>query len=120
MFEINADELVDLNHMICEKYQSPFGIREHNLLHSIPQGVNQTIFGEDAYPTLQDKVAFVVSSIAKNHIFIDANKRTAVLTYFALCKKYALPAKADNAMFTIVQKIATTSFDIEKAKALLF
>ena len=120
MFDISTKDIIEINALICQKYGSPFAIREYNLLQSIPKGVNQTIFSIDAYPTLQDKVSYVVSSIAKNHIFLDANKRTAVLVYYTLCEKYNLPVKTENDIFKIILRISVSPFDIELTKTLLF
>lgn len=36
-------------------------------------------FGQDAYPTLNEKVAALFHSIARNHPFTDGNKRTATV-----------------------------------------
>lgn len=35
------------------------------------------MFGQDAYPTLQDKAAALLHSLAHDHLFVDGNKRTA-------------------------------------------
>jgi death-on-curing protein len=39
----------------------------------------QTIFGQDAYPTLPEKAAALLHSLARNHPFADGNKRTAAI-----------------------------------------
>lgn len=35
-----------------------------------------TVFGEDAYPTLFEKAAALLHSVASNHSLVDGNKRT--------------------------------------------
>lgn len=42
-----------------------------------------TAFGEDAYPGLTGKAAALLQSLARNHAFIDGNKRTAWLSAMA-------------------------------------
>jgi prophage maintenance system killer protein len=34
-----------------------------------------TAFGEDAYPTIHEKAAALLHSLARNHPFVDGNKR---------------------------------------------
>ncbi|WP_109529888.1 MULTISPECIES: type II toxin-antitoxin system death-on-curing family toxin [Nocardia] len=38
-----------------------------------------TVFGADAYPTLWEKAAALLHSIASNHPLIDGNKRLAIV-----------------------------------------
>jgi death-on-curing protein len=35
-------------------------------------------FGDDAYPTIHDKVAALIHSIARSHALVDGNKRLAL------------------------------------------
>ena len=35
-------------------------------------------FGKDAYPTLEDKAAALLHSVARNHALVDGNKRLAL------------------------------------------
>ena len=37
-----------------------------------------TVFGQDAYSTLQEKAAALTHSIARNHALVDGNKRLAL------------------------------------------
>ncbi len=36
-----------------------------------------TVFGEDAYPTVEDKAAALLHSLVSNHALVDGNKRLA-------------------------------------------
>jgi death-on-curing protein len=54
-------------------------LRDAGLLASAVGRPAQIVFGEDAYPTLFDKVAALMESICQNHAFIQGNKRTAVI-----------------------------------------
>ncbi|MCE5168363.1 type II toxin-antitoxin system death-on-curing family toxin [Paenibacillus profundus] len=55
------------------------GVKDHSLLESAVYRPQQSVFGEDAYPTLFEKAAALVDSVAKNHCFHNGNKRTAYL-----------------------------------------
>ncbi len=80
---LTVDELVYINeqlhseiHKILEGKQK---VRDMDLLEAAAGRPAQTVFGEDAYPTLQEKAAALLHSIARNHPFADGNKRTATI-----------------------------------------
>lgn len=55
----------------------PPGIRDVGLLESAVARPRASVFGEDAYPSLWEKAAALLHSLAANHALVDANKRTA-------------------------------------------
>ncbi len=54
------------------------GIRNIGLLESAISTAFQSFGGYDLYPTVHEKAAQLCRGIAKNHPFIDGNKRTAL------------------------------------------
>lgn len=56
---------------------SDFRIRDEGLLKSAAMRPQTTIYGEDAYPAFEEKVASLIHSLARNHALIDGNKRIA-------------------------------------------
>lgn len=52
-------------------------VRDMGLLASAVARPQTTVFGEDAYPTLSDKAAALMHSLACNHALVDGNKRLA-------------------------------------------
>jgi len=56
---------------------SDFRIRDEGLLESAAMRPQTTIYGEDAYPAFEEKVASLIHSLARNHALIDGNKRIA-------------------------------------------
>ncbi len=82
---VTVDELIYINevlpgndqiHKILKGKQK---VRDMGLLEAAAARPLQTVFGEDAYPTLPEKVAALVHSLARNHPFADGNKRTAAV-----------------------------------------
>lgn len=53
------------------------GVKDHHLLASALARPRQTIEGKDAYPSIYLKGAALIQSLAQNHSFYNANKRTA-------------------------------------------
>jgi prophage maintenance system killer protein len=50
-------------------------------LHSIWGNLDQTVFGELAYPTIESKGSHLLYFVVKNHPFSDGNKRTAAFLF---------------------------------------
>lgn len=50
-------------------------VRDHGLLESALVRPRATVFGEDAYPTLDEKAAALLLSLVSNHALIDGNRR---------------------------------------------
>ncbi|MFI5780139.1 type II toxin-antitoxin system death-on-curing family toxin [Nocardia sp. NPDC051570] len=53
-------------------------LRDPGLLASAAARPQATVFGMDAYPTIWEKAAALLHSIASNHPLIDGNKRLAI------------------------------------------
>ena len=54
-------------------------VRDIDMLLAAEQRPQASAFGQDAYPTLKEKAAALLHSIARNHPFTDGNKRTATV-----------------------------------------
>lgn len=54
-------------------------VRDIDLLLAAEQRPQSSAFGTDAYPTLREKAAVLLHSLARNHPFKDGNKRSAAL-----------------------------------------
>jgi death on curing protein len=55
-----------------------FEIRDPGLLESALGRPRTTAFGRDAYPTLDEKAAALLHSLARNHALVDGNKRISL------------------------------------------
>jgi len=60
-------------------------VRDWGLLASAAARPATTVFGADAYPTLAEKVAALMHSLARNHALLDCNKRLAWSAARAFC-----------------------------------
>ena len=52
-------------------------IRDIGLLDSAAHRPQVSVFGEDAYPGIDDKAAALLESLVRNHALVDGNKRLA-------------------------------------------
>jgi death-on-curing protein len=55
-----------------------FVVRDHGLLESAVARPATSVFGQEAYPTLDHKAAALLHSLARNHSLVDGNKRLAL------------------------------------------
>jgi death on curing protein len=80
-------------------------VRDMGLLEAAAGRPMTTVFGEDAYPTLQEKAAALLHSIARNHPFADGNKRTATVAALFMLGVNGLCVTwdASEALTTIVE-----------------
>lgn len=53
-------------------------VRDHGLLEAAAFRPQASVFGSDAYPTVWEKAAAMMESLARNHPLVDGNKRLAL------------------------------------------
>ena len=80
------------------------GIRNIGLLESAISTAFQSFGGCDLYPTVYEKAAQLCRGIAKNHPFIDGNKRTTLHCMFIYLKAngYIINATLEEKKFLII------------------
>lgn len=77
MTEVNYLELEDVLAIASAVTDGTAAVRDPGLLQAAVFRYRTTVFGEDAYPTVFDKAAALLESLARNRAFVDGNKRTA-------------------------------------------
>ena len=60
-----------------------FGRERDNGLSAILGNLDQSVFGEPAYPSIEAKAAHLLYFVVKNHPFSDGNKRSGA---FFICR----------------------------------
>jgi death-on-curing protein len=117
--EIDYLELADLLEL-GRQIIPDFRIREIGLLESAAARPKSSVFGEDAYPSLVEKVAALLHSIARNHALIDGNKRLAwsAARLFCLMNDRDIKMKVDAA-YEMVVGVAAGEVSMEDLAKLL-
>ncbi len=64
-----------------------FGNEKDTAFEGCLSSISQTIFGQLAYPTIEEQAAQLLYSILKNHCFSDGNKRIAACIFAYFIKK---------------------------------
>ncbi len=92
--EFTAEELAGAlmqlkNDLMSRKEATHLFAEEKRLgnLSSIVGNVFQSVFGEDAYPTIEEKAAHLLYFIIKNHPFNDGNKRSGAFAFVWFLRK---------------------------------
>jgi death-on-curing protein len=93
-----------------------FHARDAGLLASALARPATTVFGTDAYATLELKAASLMESVARNHALIDGNKRTAwtLMVLFLWINGFRHEMDADTA-FDLVLGVARGELDLQAA-----
>jgi death-on-curing protein len=87
-------------------------VRDFGLLESALARPRTTAFGQEAYPTLAEKAAALLHSLARNHALIDGNKRLALagLIAFYGVNGWRLTLTNDEA-YDLVMAVAAGTLD---------
>ncbi len=65
------DEVIEIGEALIPDFR----IRDIGLLESAVNRPEMTIYGQEAYKTLAEKIAALMHSLASNHALVDGNKR---------------------------------------------
>lgn len=99
MIFLNKAELILINKTVLKRASSHLiGVQYPQGLDLIIKQPQQVVFGRELYPNIWIKTAYIIQKIVKKHIFLDGNKRTAIiagLTFLEL-NGYELDFTADE------------------------
>ncbi len=111
---------LDLEDALQQIAVAGFYVKDAGLLESALSRPRTTVFGEDAYPTIELKAAAMVHSIIKNHAMVDGNKRTSwfLLNSFLYINSYSLKTSAHEA-FDVTLGIATDELTLDQAAEII-
>lgn len=90
---LTAQQLIELNKQVVLQVDGAnYGVQSTESLHVVIEQPAQVVFGHELYPTIWLKAAFILQKITKKHVFVDGNKRTALMAslYFINQNGYRL------------------------------
>lgn len=93
-------------------------IRDIGLLDSAAHRPQVSVFGEDAYPRVDEKAAAMLESLVRNHALVDGNKRIgwlATVVFYGL-NAITLEAPDDDAYDLVVALASGTTTYQQAAK----
>ena len=95
-----------------------FHVRDAGLLSSALARPAASLFGEDAYPTLDRKAAALLESLTRNRSLFDGNKRTAWTTFVTfLWINGWQPTFSTDEAFALVIGVAASQVELDDSEA---
>jgi death-on-curing protein len=109
---ISISEAIEIHLDQIASFGGTTGVRDEGLLESALAQPQATFFGEYLHATIYEQAAAYLYHIAKNHPFIDGNKRTAfaVMDTFLRLNGYILNSDNEQ-IYNLVLKVAEGSID---------
>ena len=95
MIYLSFEQIIELHDALIDKFGGLLGIRERGLLESALAAPMMAVFGEELYKTIYNKAAAYLFYIAKNHAFLDGNKRTAAASALSFLRANEKSPKYD-------------------------
>lgn len=95
MIYLSLEQIIELHDALIEKFGGLIGIRERGLLESAVAIPMMAVFGDELHKTIYNKAAAYLFYIAKNHAFLDGNKRTAAAAALAFLRANGKSTKYD-------------------------
>lgn len=87
-------------------------VRDAGLLESALARPRASAFGADAYPSLEEKAAALLHSIARNHALVDGNKRLSLAATIAFLGVNGRRLSLTNdAAYELVMSVASGELD---------
>lgn len=108
---------LSLDDALVVAHEFGFHVRDHGLLASAIARPATTVFGNDAYATLERKAAAMLESVVRNHPFFDGNKRSGWTLMVALLwlNGFAHDFSTDEG-FALVVGVAEGVIDLDESE----
>jgi len=94
-----------------------FGRVREDGLASILGNLDQTVFGEPAYPTLESRAAHLLYFVVKNHPFSDGNKRIGALLFAGFLHRNGRLFQADGSAIVNDVGLAALSLLVAESRS---
>lgn len=114
---LTASDIYNINDTVTEGHTF---VRDVHLLHSAVERPKLVLFGEAQFPTLIDKAASLLHSLAYHHLFADGNKRTAMYALILFLEKNGHQLEWDSVdQYLFILEIAQGLHDVPAIAAWL-
>ncbi|MGY0691893.1 type II toxin-antitoxin system death-on-curing family toxin [Virgibacillus sp. FSP13] len=95
---LRARDVTLIHFIVMKKYgeEGTAGIKDEGLLETAVHRPQQSVLGEDAYPSLFDKASALFESLAGNYCFYNGNVQTAFAVLDIFLKKNGFKLKQND------------------------
>ena len=109
MIYLTAPELIHIANRVLD---GDVTVRDYGLLESATARPRATMFGTDAYETVEEKAAALLHSLVRNHALMDGNKRLALAATIAFLGVNGRRMTLSNDQaYELVIEVATVKLD---------
>ena len=116
MNSLTAEQVLFIHSRLIDSTGGAHGVRDTGMLKSAVARPEATFEGKDLYPDNFHKTAALMESLARNHPFIDGNKRTAITSagiFLQLNVHILTASQKDLEKFTL--RVATGKVSLQAA-----
>jgi death-on-curing protein len=115
---LSSEQVLFIHSRLIDTTGGRHGIRDIGLLQSAVARPEATFEGKELYPDLFHKAAALMESLARNHPFIDGNKRTSITAsgIFLAMNGYMLACSSKD-LERFALSVATGNASLESAAA---
>lgn len=93
---LSLDEILQIHSDMIATFGGSDGVRDMGPLESALHGPQASFGGDYLHPEIASMAAAYLFHIAKNHAFVDGNKRTAATAAITFLKMNQIPFAADQ------------------------
>ncbi len=109
---ITFEEVIAIHLEVLREFGGEPDILNLEHVKSSVETPQQTMFGDELYPTLESKAAILFFLLIKNHPFMDGNKRTAVLAMLEFLERNAFTLNTSNdELYEFTLDVATSRLE---------
>lgn len=115
---LTVEDVLRIRDTLAQRYGDSFDVLRFQQLLSALATPQQSLFGEEIFPTLCAKAGMLLTALVRNHPFWDGNKRIALAATVALLERNGYTLNVDQAeadRFTT--RLATGEDAAEEARA---
>ncbi|HYF64565.1 MAG TPA: type II toxin-antitoxin system death-on-curing family toxin [Herpetosiphonaceae bacterium] len=115
---LTVEDVLRIRDRLAQQYGDSFDVLRFQQLLSALATPQQSLFGEEIFPTLCAKAGMLLTALVRNHPFWDGNKRIALAATVALLERNGYTLSVDQAeadRFTT--RLATGDEAAEEARA---
>ncbi|MBJ7689056.1 phage killer protein [Weissella confusa] len=84
---LNREELLSLNEQAVLEFGGNAGIQSPRAFEVVIEQPKQVVFGQEVYPAIWLKAAYMMQQIIKTPVFVDGSKRTAGLVVLSFLQE---------------------------------
>lgn len=107
MIYFTEAEILYFHDRVLAQFGGTPGVRDRGLLRSALEQPAMSVFGQETHPTPELKAAAYLYHLARNHPFIDGNKRTAYTAMALFLRLNAIRLQAnEDELFDLTLAVA--------------